>query len=378
MDNRFADPNSSTYGNPNHTSGKTTQQSARSHGDDTYADDRPKFWLRLASYTYPPHQPLDQTQEEHLRRSRLTAWIILGLIIGSLLLSPIIVNDPVDFTIVFSLEVTFLLAVLFNHHGWTTVAGIIMILVIMFACIAAPLFYPGGLHLDELPDFDLMALTVALAAVILPPKSAWLAMLANIITFCVVFLCPMLLISPEIWPHLTFSLSRPAPSPNSCARQLSTSSSLSSPILAFVASTDPPSANMPPCAMPTEWARLPWPPPRLPSYRKWNATIPMTSSQPSTRHSSAATRANAPWWSSRCPARNPPSRQESERGYPPTSSASTSICSVSIAMLIKAIGVPPNFSLHSTSISMPSTQHSVMARQHALIPQQQAQLAFRS
>ena len=150
-------------------------------------DDRPSWWIRFASYSYP-YQNLNRDEEEHVRRSRLTAWVILGLVIGCVALIPLVGDDPVDLGIVASIYLTFGVAIQLNHYGHTSTSAIVMIVIIMLACLAEPVLYRGVLSLDELPDYYLMAFTVALAALILPPTSAWVAMGANIVMFCTEFL----------------------------------------------------------------------------------------------------------------------------------------------------------------------------------------------
>ena len=186
MSNRRKDGISDTKGSLDDASRRTQGVSPETLPDHSY-DDRPSWWLRFASYT-PTHQGLNRDEEEYVRRSRLTAWVIAGLMAGALAIIPLAGNDPVDLGIVASMYLVSGLAILLNRYGQTSIAGVTMVAIIMLACIAAPILYPGGLRLDEFSDFDAMSLTVVLAAVILPPASAWVAMGANIATILLVFL----------------------------------------------------------------------------------------------------------------------------------------------------------------------------------------------
>jgi hypothetical protein len=139
---------------------------------------RAPWWLRLASSS--PRNPQHTLQErERARRSDLIAWLSLGLLIATLLLSLIALDDRQALIALFGLAMGLVLAILLNRAGLVTLAGILLICFIAGAIWAYMLTSPLGLTMGQLPNYDLLAVTVVVAASVLPRISAFIVAAIN-------------------------------------------------------------------------------------------------------------------------------------------------------------------------------------------------------
>ncbi len=151
------------------------------------AQRRPNWWLRFASSGWDkPQATVDQ--REAVRRSQLTAWILLGLLVGDLLLIPDGNGDMATLIAVATVGVGILISIALNRFGFTTAAGILLIVLIVGADILAISGAPGGLEVVDLPAYDLLVIAIVIAASILPPVSAFLVALLNIAAIVLHFL----------------------------------------------------------------------------------------------------------------------------------------------------------------------------------------------
>jgi len=141
---------------------------------------RANWWLRLTSYgTDFPQQTV--TQREMARRSRLTSWIVLGLLVIEFVLLPAGISDPATITaIVIALLGTVIAAVL-NRVGMVSLAGSVLVLLVIAALVGAVTNAPKGqLSMVYLPAYDLFAIAVVIGASILPRAAAFVIAVINI------------------------------------------------------------------------------------------------------------------------------------------------------------------------------------------------------
>ncbi len=149
-------------------------------------DRRPNWWLRLTSYGWD--RPLRTVEErERSRHSRLLSWIILGLLVVDALLVPLGLSDQGTLIAIASVGGALLVAIVLNRVGQVTFGGALLVSLICAADILSLVTYPGGLRVDELPTFDLLAVAVVVAASILPRGMAFIVAAINIALICLVF-----------------------------------------------------------------------------------------------------------------------------------------------------------------------------------------------
>ena len=148
--------------------------------------ERVNIWLRVASMR-PRQGMLSLQDREQLRRSRLSAWILLGLLVLVLLLVPTTIGSPSTVVALAVGTVGLIFAIILNRVGWTTAAGIFLILLIAAAILLSLLGEVGGLEVVDLPAYDLFVLSVVVAASVLPRAAAFLVALFNIGIICADF-----------------------------------------------------------------------------------------------------------------------------------------------------------------------------------------------
>jgi len=135
-----------------------------------------RWWLRLTSSGWNLPQTTIE-QRERMRRSQLASWIILGLLVADIVLLPVGIND---FGTLSAIIVVGLLAAAFlNRLGYVTWAGILIIFLLCGGVFSSLLIQSGGLALDALPAYDLLAITVIVAASVLPRWSAFIVAAVN-------------------------------------------------------------------------------------------------------------------------------------------------------------------------------------------------------
>jgi hypothetical protein len=144
------------------------------------------WWLRLTSSGWD--RPLVTIEERELaRRSRLTSYIILGLIAGDLVLIPVGGGDPTSLVAIIVVGIGLAIAAVLNRNGWIIAAGTLLVLLVCGGIMGSLVASPLGLSLDDLPAFDLLAVTVVIAASILPRAAAFYVAALDILLVCLVF-----------------------------------------------------------------------------------------------------------------------------------------------------------------------------------------------
>jgi hypothetical protein len=118
-------------------------------------------------------------QREQARRSRLASWILLGLFIGMLILSPLAIGDTRSQLILGLWIVGLVGATVLNRRGWVTAAGVVLVALLSGGILFANLASPIGLTMGELPNFDAYVVSVVLAATLLPRLLTFLVAAAN-------------------------------------------------------------------------------------------------------------------------------------------------------------------------------------------------------
>lgn len=152
---------------------------------------RTPWWLRVASAS--PRIPQHTIAERELaRRSDLIAWLSLGLLIATLSLSLIALDDVQALLALAGIVLGLALAIAANRAGLVTVAGILVICFIAGGIWAYMLASPLGLTMGQLPNYDLLAVTVVVAASVLPRASAFIVAVVN---------CAMIIADYLLRPH---------------------------------------------------------------------------------------------------------------------------------------------------------------------------------
>jgi hypothetical protein len=135
-------------------------------------------WLRFASSSGTNPQRTLQ-QRELARRSDLIAWLALGMLGGLVIVSPIAITDPLAalaFLCFFALQ---LAAISLNRAGHITLAGIMLVASLNAAIFAYMWSSPLGLTMGQLPNYDALAVSVVIAASVLPRRAGFVVALLN-------------------------------------------------------------------------------------------------------------------------------------------------------------------------------------------------------
>ena len=135
-------------------------------------------WLRLASYGWDQPQRTIEAREK-VRRSRLVAWLILGLLVGVAILSPLGLQDARARWVLGTWVLGLVLAAVLNRRGYVTAAGVTLVALISGGILAANLASPIGLTMGELPNFDAYVVPVVIAASVLPRASGFAVAAVN-------------------------------------------------------------------------------------------------------------------------------------------------------------------------------------------------------
>lgn len=163
------------------------------------------WWYRL---TAPPEPAIgaDFNARERHRRARLASVILLGYMVTTLIALPIGLSDPSLVTLKV-LVVALLLDVavaLLNRVGRVNTAGLLMValpilvlgaIVVVNVDTSAPLLYT--------PIYDLLALSLLIAAALLPPPAVFLVALTN--SAFIVLDSFLILLPPKQWAALTLT-----------------------------------------------------------------------------------------------------------------------------------------------------------------------------
>lgn len=137
-----------------------------------------RWWLRLTSSGWNLPQTTIE-QREQMRRSQLASWVILGLLAADVVLLPVGINDPGTLSTIIVIGIGLLAAAFLNRLGYVTWAGILIIFLLCGGVLSSLLIQSGGLSLDALPAYDLLAITVIVAASVLPRWSAFIVAAVN-------------------------------------------------------------------------------------------------------------------------------------------------------------------------------------------------------
>ena len=133
----------------------------------------PNWWLRKTSFGWDrPQETIEQ--REMVRRSRLTSWILLGVLVTLLVFIPAVTRDtPSAFLVVSSLFVI-LIAMALNRYGLVNLAGSLLVVMMCAATLSVVVAAPGGkISLVYLPAYDILAIPVVVGASILPRWSGF-------------------------------------------------------------------------------------------------------------------------------------------------------------------------------------------------------------
>jgi hypothetical protein len=148
---------------------------------------RANWWLRLASWGTDV-APRSIEEREHVRKSRLAAYIILGILLVVLLLIPLGLGDPTGSLLpLIGAGVGVLISALFNRLGNVMAAALLLILIINAAVLASLISQTGGLTVDALPAFDLLVISVVVGASLLPGLAAFAVAAINVAAICLAF-----------------------------------------------------------------------------------------------------------------------------------------------------------------------------------------------
>lgn len=142
--------------------------------------DKVSWWLRLTSWGWD--KPLETIeQREKARRSRLLAWILLGLFVALILFIPAIFKDTPTVFAIGTAIIGLVIIAFCNRRGWITLAGILLVILNMGATLGVILGSPdGSIHLVYLPAYDFLVVSVILGVSILPRFSAFVIAGINI------------------------------------------------------------------------------------------------------------------------------------------------------------------------------------------------------
>lgn len=137
-----------------------------------------RWWLRLTSSGWNLPQTTIE-QREQMRRSQLASWIILGLLVADVVLLPVCIDDLGTLSAIIVVGIGLLVAAFLNRLGYVAWAGILIIFLLCGGVLSSLLFQSVGLTLDALPAYDLLAITVIVAASVLPRWSAFIVAAVN-------------------------------------------------------------------------------------------------------------------------------------------------------------------------------------------------------
>src|SRR5215470_3849085 len=101
-------------------------------------------WLRLTSSGWDRPQRSIETRER-ARRSRLVSWLILGLLVGVAILSPLAIDDARSRWTLGGWVLGLVLSAVLNRRGYVTAAGVLLVALFSGGILAANLASPIGL-----------------------------------------------------------------------------------------------------------------------------------------------------------------------------------------------------------------------------------------
>jgi hypothetical protein len=134
---------------------------------------RVNWWLRHTSSGWDRPYFSSLVARERARRSRLASWLILGLLVGVAILSPLALEDARARLTIAIWVVGLLGAATLNRRGLVSLAGLVLVALFSGGLLLANLASPIGLTLGELPNFDAYVVPVVLAATLLPRSATF-------------------------------------------------------------------------------------------------------------------------------------------------------------------------------------------------------------
>ena len=135
-------------------------------------------WLSIASAsTHNLQETLDE--REMARRSDLIAWLALGMLGGLVMVSPIAIGDGIAALAFLCFLVLQIAAISLNRAGHISLAGIVLVVSFDAAIFAYMWSSPLGLTMGQLPNYDAFAVSVVIAASVLPRRSGFVVAALN-------------------------------------------------------------------------------------------------------------------------------------------------------------------------------------------------------
>jgi len=140
---------------------------------------RPLAWLRWTSWGW--NHPLPTiVDRERARRSRLLSWILLAIFVVLAILAPLGTSDVGALVAILAVAAGALIAVFLNRAGQVTAAGSLLIVLITAGVMGSIVSFPLGLGVDTLPAYDILLVSVVVAASVLPRGAAFVTAGVNV------------------------------------------------------------------------------------------------------------------------------------------------------------------------------------------------------
>lgn len=137
-----------------------------------------RWWLGMTSFRWPTPHPTIEAREM-TRRSRLASWLILGLAASLVILLPL-ASSNITARFSFSLfAIGLVAAAVLNRRGYISATGTLLVALIVFAILGPTIASPIGLTMGLLPNYDALAVSVLVAATLLPRPAIFLVAFAN-------------------------------------------------------------------------------------------------------------------------------------------------------------------------------------------------------
>jgi len=140
---------------------------ASSRSRSTAAPVRVNWWLRLTSFGWDRPQ-YTTAQRELARQSRLASWLILGLFLALLVVSPLVTGDTQTLVAFSIFALGLALCAVLNRRGMTHATGALLVILVILVIMGPTVTSPLGLTMGQLPNYDALALVVLVAATLLP------------------------------------------------------------------------------------------------------------------------------------------------------------------------------------------------------------------
>src|SRR5690348_6647837 len=128
---------------------------------------RVNWWLRLTSAGWDTPQ-YTVAQREMTRRSRLASWLILGLFLALVVVSPLVTGDTQTLVAFSFFVIGLTLCAVLNRRGLVNATGAILVALIILVIMGPTVTSPLGLTMGQLPNYDALAIAVLVAATLLP------------------------------------------------------------------------------------------------------------------------------------------------------------------------------------------------------------------